>query len=664
MILTSRQGPPSARDAAGTLFLRLRQLLPAALVAGVLFMSAGSASSTLGVEPTPVTISFATDPKTYDGTTDATIAASPPCTVEGVIDGDEVTCVGIGATGTFDTRNVGTDKSVEGNGFTLGGADAEKYTIESAAGTGSISQAPLAISAVTDSRIYNGTTSSTATPTYDAGQVQTGDNVTGLVQVFDSRNAGPARTLSVSAYTVNDDNGGLNYAVTTPTANGSISQAPLTVTAITNTKTADGGVSALAVPIVTAGSVFTSTGDNTTGSFSETYDNAFAGSNKTLTPAGVVNDNNAGQNYLYSYVAVSTGRIRPGAVHTLTFTSQPIDTKIATPIYNFCAPGGSPCAGSSAPVQVTARDQYNNLAGPGAPGADGTNAAINVVIRKDNSGGSILGPSGGTATNGGVASFGATLTIPGTFTGKTNLFAITGSPPSAKSTTSIDFRIVNDLAPCRGPLCKNNIGNGGNANALQYLYGQIKTAGSGSYSSTTLTTQFLGARSIDNKCGTNRTINMPVELRAAGTDVSQTNNGYMVLIMPKNTLKALGVTSRGTPSFEICLGALFLGNGTTTYGSTTTPWRAKGGLAIARQDTLATDGDTYWRYWGTPANCGAAGLTSTDPCILLRTKQRSDITALINQGILAAGAADNMRDSDLAIVIMKPSPWDGKGGMY
>ena len=39
------------------------------------------------------------------------------------------------------------------------------------------------------------------------GTVYAPDTVTGLDQVFDSRNAG-ARTLTVSAYTVNDGNGG------------------------------------------------------------------------------------------------------------------------------------------------------------------------------------------------------------------------------------------------------------------------------------------------------------------------------------------------------------------------------------------------------------------------------------------------------------------------
>ena len=193
--------------------------------------------------------------------------------------GDAVTCVSTGASATFDTKHAGTNKAVTGSGFTLGGAQAWRYTITSASGTGSISQAPV------------------------------------------------------------------------------------TVTAATNTKVADGGTSAVATPTVTSGTVFP--GDDTTGSFTETYADAAAGYPKTLNPAGVVHDGNGGLNYLYTYVPDTTGRIRPGAVSSLTFTAQPIDTKTGTPIYDTCVAGGSPCAASSAPVQVTARDLYLNLGRPG-----------------------------------------------------------------------------------------------------------------------------------------------------------------------------------------------------------------------------------------------------------------------------------------------------------
>ena len=67
----------------------------------------------------------------------------------------------------------------------------------------------------------------------------------GLVQEFDTKNVGIGKTLSVSAYVVNDGNGGNNYAVTTaPNNTGVITQRGLTVTGITaNNKPFDGNTS-------------------------------------------------------------------------------------------------------------------------------------------------------------------------------------------------------------------------------------------------------------------------------------------------------------------------------------------------------------------------------------------------------------------------------------
>ena len=41
------------------------------------------------------------------------------------------------------------------------------------------------------------------------------DTVTGIAEVYSDTNAGSSKTLSVTTYTVNDNNGGNNYNVTT-----------------------------------------------------------------------------------------------------------------------------------------------------------------------------------------------------------------------------------------------------------------------------------------------------------------------------------------------------------------------------------------------------------------------------------------------------------------
>src|SRR5262249_60322271 len=94
----------------------------------------------------------------------------------------------------FDTRHTGARTLAvtaypvnDGNG----GAD---YSVHTHTASGSISARDLDIDAVSDSKVYDGTTSSSATPT--VGTLYNSDTVTGLVQAFDSRHTG-ARTLEV-----------------------------------------------------------------------------------------------------------------------------------------------------------------------------------------------------------------------------------------------------------------------------------------------------------------------------------------------------------------------------------------------------------------------------------------------------------------------------------
>src|SRR5437899_4277464 len=102
--------------------------------------------------------------------------------------------------------------------------------------------------------------------------------VTGKAETYDTANAGAGKTLSVSAYTVNDGNSGANYTVTTvaDTA-GVISAKALPITAQTNSKTYDSTTSAAAVPVV-VGLV----GSDTVTGKAETYATVNAGDRKSV----------------------------------------------------------------------------------------------------------------------------------------------------------------------------------------------------------------------------------------------------------------------------------------------------------------------------------------------------------------------------------------------
>ena len=98
------------------------------------------------------------------------------------------------------------------NGIAISGPDAGNYAANTTAtASAEISAAGLTIAAVTDSRVYDGTVARLACRL--VGAVFSGDTVTGVAQTFDTKHVGTGKTLSVTAYIVNDGNNGHNYMV-------------------------------------------------------------------------------------------------------------------------------------------------------------------------------------------------------------------------------------------------------------------------------------------------------------------------------------------------------------------------------------------------------------------------------------------------------------------
>ncbi len=238
--------------------------------------------------------------KTYDGTTDATLG-SANYSLSSAIVGDSVS-LNDPASGTYDTRNAGTGKTVSVTGLQLVGGDAEDYTVNNTAqaSIGIIDRAALTLTAVTDTKTYDGTLLSGATPTHSS--LIGGDSISGLTEAYDSRNAG-ARTLAISGYTINDGNDGGNYLVTTVIAPGTINAAPLTLAAVTATKTYDGTTLSTAMP-TESGLV---AGDSISG-LAESYDSKNAGA-RTLAVGGyTIQDGAGGANYIV------TTTVAPGTI--------------------------------------------------------------------------------------------------------------------------------------------------------------------------------------------------------------------------------------------------------------------------------------------------------------------------------------------------------------
>jgi hypothetical protein len=263
------------------------------------------ANNTAGViNKTNLTVTAATNTKLYDGTTSA--AGIPTITAGSIQTGDAAPTW----TETYDTKNVGTGKTLTPAGLVNDGNSGLNYNYNYATvTTGVITATNLTLTAVSNTKNYNGSANAAAAPLVTAGSLQPGDTA-GFTESYGDKNVGSAKTLT-PAGVANDGNSGLNYNYTfIPASTGVINTTNLSVTAAANTKVYDGTTNAAATPTVTTGSI--QTGD--TANFTESYSTVYQGTGKTLTPAGTVSDGNGGNNYNYTFVTSATGVINPKSV--------------------------------------------------------------------------------------------------------------------------------------------------------------------------------------------------------------------------------------------------------------------------------------------------------------------------------------------------------------
>ncbi|WP_051676052.1 two-partner secretion domain-containing protein [Polaromonas glacialis] len=280
------------------------------------------------------------DNKMYDGTTTANVSGLKP-DLAGVA---PAATLGAVSNANFDTKHVGTDKLITFNStfsnavfdlFAPAGTTSGTYVTRA-----DITARPLTVNAVTDTRVYNGTTSSTGTPTFLG--LQPGDTLNGtLTQVYASKNVlgtGNSTLVANGPYTVSDGNGGNNYSVSVNTAPGTITPATLIGRITADDKMYDGNDSAviasrtLATPF--AGDSVTYTGG--TAQFSDKN----VGNGKTVTGTGLSLAGADAGNYTVNTTAITTASITPAPltikandatkVYGQTFT--PSGTAFTTPV--------------------------------------------------------------------------------------------------------------------------------------------------------------------------------------------------------------------------------------------------------------------------------------------------------------------------------------------
>ena len=243
------------------------------------------------------------DDKLYDGTTTATVSGLLP----DVTSVPPPVALGAVTNANFDTKHVGTNKPITFE-TTFDNAAYDLFApLGMTAGTyqarADILVRPLTVSAVTDSRQYNGTTSSDGVPT--AAGLQTGDTMDGpFTQAYTDKNVlgtNASTLVANGGYTVSDGNGGNNYAVTLVTAPGTITPAPLTITASDVSKIYG------EVPALTGFTTTALVNGETVGSVTETSPGqpataSVAGSPYAITPSNATGGTFTPGNYTISYV--------------------------------------------------------------------------------------------------------------------------------------------------------------------------------------------------------------------------------------------------------------------------------------------------------------------------------------------------------------------------
>ena len=285
-------------------------------------------TGTLTVTPATLTVTGITaSDKVYDSTTTATLNADGAALV-GVVSGDSVTLNTGGAAGIFASKDAGTNITVQVSGLTISGPQAGDYTLTQPTTSANITPAALTISAVSDTKVYDGTTSSSQTPTYQvtglAADTLYGTDTVSATQAFGSKDVlgTGLSTLSVTAYTVNDGNGGADYTVdSSGTALGSITPASLTISAVTDTKVYDGTTSSSATPS------HSTLYDGDTVSATQAFgskDVLGTGLSTLSVTAYTVNDGNGGADYTVDSSGTALGSITPASLTISAVT----DTKV------------------------------------------------------------------------------------------------------------------------------------------------------------------------------------------------------------------------------------------------------------------------------------------------------------------------------------------------
>ena len=250
------------------------------------------------IQPKQLTIGNVS--KEYDGTTAATLAVD---NLAGVVNGDATDLTVTTTSATYNTKNVGTGRTVTYNDIKLGGDKKNNYIIvDSATGTGSITAKPLTVGNVT--KVYDGEATAPTLTVANLQGVVDGDatglsissGVTANYTGDKAADAETGKTVEYSGLTISGTASG-NYTIAesgTSTTGNSITPKQLSATFNTISKVYDGGTDGIPNIILT-GVVGT---DDVSATATATYENKNAGTEKRVDYSGIGLEGEKAANYV------------------------------------------------------------------------------------------------------------------------------------------------------------------------------------------------------------------------------------------------------------------------------------------------------------------------------------------------------------------------------
>ncbi len=132
----------------------------------------------------------------------------------------------------YTDANAGSGKTLAVNSYmVIDGNGGNNYSVTTVANTtGVINRASLTLTATTNTKIYDGKTTAAASPSV-SGLIGS-DTAAGLAETYADASTGTSKMLLVSAYIVNDGNGGNNYTITKVVDRTGVISANLAVTVL------------------------------------------------------------------------------------------------------------------------------------------------------------------------------------------------------------------------------------------------------------------------------------------------------------------------------------------------------------------------------------------------------------------------------------------------